>query len=128
MASAAAIPAAPLPMITYLVTLEFPSHMVTRPEKICALKTQHTPRAARYTLAAGQTAAVVDGFPFPGVSAHINTNWACEGANTALHAADRLRDNLPFHQCFAPINFSLKNILQTHTEIFRLQTQLYRLG
>jgi len=57
------------------------------------------------------------------VPAYVDANRAGKGANAALHAADSLRDNLPFHQCFATIGFSLKKILETHKEIFHLQTQ-----
>jgi hypothetical protein len=53
-------------------------------KEIGALKTKRSTRTTGYALPAGQTLTVLNRLPEPGKAAHIDTDWAIEGTNSAL--------------------------------------------
>lgn len=71
---------------------------------------QSTARAALDTLSAGETVAVFDRPPLPGVAADIDTDRAIIGAHPALHTAQRIGHHLPGRQRLVMSIFELNQL------------------
>ncbi len=75
---------------------------------MCAIKAQHTARAALDALAAGKAVTVAYGLAQPGMAADVHVDRAVKVADPALHAAGRIRNDYAAYQRLAAFLFMTK--------------------
>jgi hypothetical protein len=76
--------------------------LFTLPEKINPFESQHPARTAVHAFAAGQAVRIEHVLSKPDIPADVYADGTIECANTALHTARWLGDDVPAGKDFAP--------------------------
>jgi hypothetical protein len=74
---------------------------------MCFFEPQYSTWATRYTFTTRKAMAILDWRTQPGVSSHIDPNWAVKGADPALHTPCRFRHNLALNNHLPSFAFNI---------------------